>query len=133
MTEKILLVEDNDFDIILTLKEIKRMCLAHEVVVRKSAQDALDYLDEECHLTLLILLDLGLPGMSGAAVAYHAKHDHRTKHIPIVILTGTTEDEGVAKFLGCDGYLMKPLTSEKLIDLLWPLGLEWKLQFRREK
>ncbi len=64
----------------------------------------------------LILLDLDMPGLHGLNVCEILKNDKRTKHIPIILLTGSSKvsdiDNGYLQ--GANEYVVKPIVWEKL-------------------
>ena len=65
----------------------------------------------------LILMDLSLPGMDGWEATRRLKADDRTRHIPIVALTGHAlagASEG-AKKAGCDSFVTKPCLPDDLV------------------
>ena len=65
----------------------------------------------------LILMDLSLPGMDGWEATRQLKADERTKHIPVVALTGHAlagASEG-AKKAGCDSFVTKPCLPDDLV------------------
>ena len=65
----------------------------------------------------LILMDLSLPGMDGWEATKVLKSDDRTKHIPVVALTGHAlagASEG-AKRAGCDSFVTKPCLPDDLV------------------
>ncbi len=65
----------------------------------------------------LILMDLSLPGMDGWEATRLLKADDRTKHIPVVALTGHAlagASEG-AKKAGCDSFVTKPCLPDDLV------------------
>jgi two-component system cell cycle response regulator DivK len=68
----------------------------------------------------LILMDVGLPGMSGYEATRHLKEDPLTARIPVVVLTAYAMigEEAAAREAGCDAYLAKPLDSELFRTLL---------------
>jgi CheY-like chemotaxis protein len=68
----------------------------------------------------LLLLDLNLPRQSGLDVLAWARSQPGLRSLPIVILTSSSQDRdiGSAYSLGANGYLVKPPSSEKLIDLV---------------
>jgi len=65
----------------------------------------------------LIVLDLMLPGIDGLEVCKILKHDDRTAHIPIVMLTakGEETDIVIGLELGADDYITKPFSPRVLI------------------
>jgi CheY-like chemotaxis protein len=64
----------------------------------------------------LILLDMGLPGMDGLALVKSLKADPETRAIHIVAITAHPEKFPRAKAMamGCDGYLLKPISTRTL-------------------
>ncbi len=65
----------------------------------------------------LILMDLSLPGMDGWEATRVLKADDRTRHIPVVALTGHAlagASEG-AKKAGCDSFVTKPCLPDDLV------------------
>lgn len=65
----------------------------------------------------LILMDLSLPGMDGWEATRQLKADERTRHIPVVALTGHAlagASEG-ARRAGCDSFVTKPCLPDDLV------------------
>src|SRR5690242_3114339 len=96
----ILLVEDTASDQELTLHELRKHRVQNEVVTVESGNAALDYLFGEgqfqgrnaAALPLVMLLDVGLPGLSGIDVLRCVRTDARTKPLPVIVLTGSAEE-----------------------------------------
>jgi two-component system phosphate regulon response regulator PhoB len=65
-----------------------------------------------------IILDLSLPDMDGIDVARELRADERTRHIPIILLTGRNVAESDVAGLGLDGVLCKPCRAEVLLERL---------------
>jgi two-component system, response regulator len=138
MNEKIiLLVEDNPDDEELTLRALKHNHIMNEVVVVHDGGEALDYLfatgkyagrDPEKH-PQVVLLDLKLPKVSGLEVLERVRADDRTKLIPVVILTSSSEEEDVINGykLGANSYVRKPVDFKGFTEAVQQLGLYWIL------
>ena len=101
MTEQtILLVEDSSSDEELTLRALKKSNIANRVVVTRDGAEALDYLfaqgafadRDPRDLPQVVLLDLNLPKIGGLEVLRRIRADERTKLLPVVILTSSSED-----------------------------------------
>jgi signal transduction histidine kinase/DNA-binding response OmpR family regulator len=65
----------------------------------------------------LILTDLMMPGIDGIQLVEKVKHDERTSHIPVILLTAKNESESKLTSLktGVDDYLNKPFSTEELV------------------
>src|SRR2546423_15639272 len=96
--KRILLVEDNERDIELTLAALEENNLANEVVVTRDGAEALDYLN--CRgkfsghangLPAVVLLDLKMPKVDGLEVLRQMRGDAHLKHVPVVMLTSSRE------------------------------------------
>jgi CheY-like chemotaxis protein len=102
MTDKtLLLVEDNPQDEMLTLRALKKASMANRIDVVRDGQQALDYLFRENEfagrdgpdLPTVVLLDIGLPRLSGLEVLERMRADARTRLLPVVILTSSDEEQ----------------------------------------
>jgi two-component system response regulator len=138
MTEKIiLLVEDNKDDEELMLRALKKSRILNEVIVTRDGEEALDYLFGRgsfatrniAHQPQVILLDLKLPKIGGLEVLEQLRNDPRTKLLPVVILTSSSEDEDIIRSytLGANSYVHKPVEFHKFADAIQSLGLYWLL------
>ena len=134
-TDFILLVEDNPDDEALTLRALKRNNILNEVVVARDGAEALEFLfgtgrhagrDTELQ-PQLILLDLKLPRLDGLEVLRRLRADDRTKLLPVVILTSSTEDQDrIAGYeLGANSYVRKPVDFSQFVEAVRQLGLYW--------
>jgi len=138
MPEKmILLVEDNPDDEALTMRALKQSKLANDIVVSRDGSEALDFLfgtgahegRDVSHMPTVVLLDLKLPKVSGLEVLQRLREDPRTKLIPVVVLTSSSEDEDMMRSyqLGANSYVRKPVIFGKFADAVSQLGLYWML------
>ena len=118
-----LYVEDDENDALLALIELKGSTLEHRLVIQPTGSQALSFLADAAQPPAFILVDLGLPLMSGVELIYALRHNERTASIPIIILTGREDDADVLGALGADAYLVKPLSAMKLQVKLGMLGL----------
>jgi len=133
----ILLIEDNEDDEVLTLRALRKHNIANEVVVARDGVEALDYLfGTGAHAgrdtTLqpqVVLLDLNLPRISGHDVLKRVRADSRTKHVPIVILTSSKEEEDVLQsyWNGANAYVRKPVEFGEFSEAVKTLGMFWLL------
>lgn len=68
----------------------------------------------------LILMDINLPDISGLEATNRIKANDTLKHIPIVAFTADTNEADRSKYInaGCDGYLPKPASAPKLLQIV---------------
>jgi len=114
----ILLVEDNPDDEALTLRAVKKH-MPHGIVVARDGAEALDFLFGTGRFTgrdlsvspLLVLLDLKLPKVNGLEVLRRIRGDARTRVIPVVVFTSSTEEQDILDCysLGANSYIRKPV------------------------
>jgi len=131
----ILLVEDSPSDEGLVLRALKKHNIDNPVTVARDGQEAVDYLfgrgayegRDIDDLPVLILLDLKLPKLSGLEVLQCIRKDERTKLLPIVILTSSTEDRDIIESyrLGANSYVSKPVEFQEFSNAIKQLGLYW--------
>jgi len=137
MDKVILLVEDNPDDEELTLMAFRESQIANEVVVVRDGVAALDYLfasgpyadRDPARLPALVLLDLKLPKLNGLEVLERMRADPRTRLIPVVVLTSSTEEEDIiASYnLGANSYVRKPVEFHRFAEAVRHVGMYWLL------
>ena len=137
MTKMILLVEDNASDEKLTALAFKKCGVSNEIVVERDGAAALDYLfgtgkhagRSVAALPSVVLLDLKLPKIDGLEVLRRIRADERTKFLPVVVLTGSKEQEDVLRSysLGANAYVRKPVDFAEFVTAAKTLGLFWLL------
>jgi len=119
---KILVVDDEKDVQVLFEQRFRREIKSGEMkfVFAFSGEEALAYLNQHEHEAVLILSDINMPGMSGLELLEHIKHKY-LKPPPVVMMItayGDAENYNIAKQLGADDFLTKPvdftLLKEKL-------------------
>lgn len=131
----ILLVEDNPDDVKLTLRALKKSNIVNEVIVAGDGVEAMDYLfgtgkfggRDTGIMPQVVLLDLKMPKMDGLEVLTRLRADERTKLLPIVILTTSSEDKDRIESykFGANSYIRKPVDFNQFVDAVQHLGLYW--------
>ncbi len=131
----ILLVEDNPDDETLTLRALQKNHILNPVILARDGAEALDYLfgtGEDGaralpNLPEVVLLDLNLPKVSGLEVLQKIRSNERTRLLPVVILTTSTEDrDRIESYrLGANSYIRKPVDFEQFSEAVRQLGMYW--------
>jgi CheY-like chemotaxis protein len=131
----ILLVEDSENDIELTIESLAKH-VANKVDVARDGAEALDYLfrrgafaGRATAAPVLVMLDLKMPKVDGLEVLRTIKTDPTLKKLPVVVLTSSREQRDVLQSyeLGVNAYVVKPVEFEKFVDAVKQLGLFWLL------
>jgi two-component system, response regulator len=135
IVQEILLVEDSQNDIDLALYALREERLANSIFVVRDGKEALDYLfcrgafaeRSFNHPPKLVLLDLKLPKIEGLQVLRELKNDSRTRTIPVVIMTSSTEERDLVEGynLGVNSYIQKPVDFEQFRTTVKTLGMYW--------
>ncbi|RYY14921.1 MAG: response regulator, partial [Chitinophagaceae bacterium] len=121
----ILLVEDNEGDIILTVEALKMANITNNIVVVRDGEEALNYLYGEgryagAESPDLILLDINLPRIDGKEVLTRIKNDENLKFIPVVILTTSDSEKDVMESYNnhANCYITKPVDFNKFMEVI---------------
>lgn len=131
----ILLVDDSQDDVDLTLHALRSEKLDSSVFVARDGEEAMDFLfcsgphvqRSFDHPPKLVLLDLKLPKVDGMQVLERIKGDERTKTIPVVLMTSSREERDMARGynLGVNSYIQKPVDFDEFRSVVKVLGLYW--------
>ncbi len=132
MIQRILLVEDNEDDIDLTLLAFKRSRLANEVTVARDGAEALRLLHgtadapPQAH-PAVVLLDLKLPGVDGFEVLRQIRAHPLTRHLPVVVLTSSAQERDLVQTYasGANSYIVKPVDFEQFLESAQQIGMYW--------
>ena len=133
---RILIVEDDQRDVELTLTALDEHKLANEVVITRDGKEALDYLYRREQFAsrpeenpAVILLDLKLPKVDGLEVLQQIRSDERLKMIPVVVLTSSHEEKDLLATyqLGVNAYVVKPVDFHEFVNAVKELGMFWAI------
>jgi CheY-like chemotaxis protein len=132
---QILYVEDNPNDAELTMRALRKRNLANKVFHVEDGAQALDFIfargqfteRDMAHPPRLVLLDIKLPKVDGLEVLRAIKGDPRTKDIPVVMLTSSSEDRDIGECyrLGVNSYIVKPVDFENFAQAVSEAGFYW--------
>lgn len=134
--KRILLVEDNERDVELTLAALEEHNLANEVVIARDGAEALDYLhrrdkfaEHANGLPVVVLLDLKMPRVDGLEVLRQMRADATLKHVPVVMITSSREEQDLVKSyqLGVNAYVVKPVDFQKFVESVRQIGFFWAI------
>ncbi len=133
----ILLVEDNPDDEELVIRTLKQHNVTSRIAVARDGAAALDYLfatgahsgRDTTDTPAVVLLDLKLPKLDGLEVLQKIRADGRTKLIPVVVFTSSTEEQDLVRSyeLGCNSFIRKPVDFGQFAEAIRELGLYWLL------
>lgn len=132
--KRILVVEDSEQDIELTLAALEGHNVANEVDIARDGAEALDYLlrrgafaDRIGDLPVVILLDLKMPRVDGLEVLRQIKANPELKKIPVVMLTSSREEQDLVTSyeLGANAYVVKPVNFQQFMESVKQLGCFW--------
>jgi chemotaxis family two-component system response regulator Rcp1 len=129
---QLLLVEDNYGDVLLTREAFRGAKLSNNLSVAGDGEEALSMLRREgCHAGQptpdVILLDLNLPRMDGREVLQAIKADPELRRIPVIVLTSSKAEVDILKTydLGANGYIVKPVTFDRLQEIVASIESFW--------
>jgi CheY-like chemotaxis protein len=131
----ILLVEDNPNDEALMLRALKKHEIPNPVVVVRDGAEALEYLfatgahagrsaEEQPQV---VFLDLNLPKLGGLEVLRRLREDPRTRLIPVVVLTSSSEDRDLSEAyaVGANSYVVKPVDFTQFSEAIRQIAQYW--------
>ncbi len=134
-TKIILLVEDNPDDVKLTMRALRKNNILNEIIAASDGVEALDYLlgtgqyagRDTTVRPQVVLLDLKMPRMDGLEFLRRIRADGRTRTLPVVVLTTSSEDRDKIESykLGANSYIRKPVDFNQFADAVHQLGLYW--------
>lgn len=128
----ILLVEDNEGDILLTIEAFEESKLETHVSVARNGKEALDFLNKRGEFSNaqkpdLILLDINIPIFNGLEVLEEIKEDERLKKIPVIMLTTSSNQKDIDRAYKnyCNSYVKKPLEMEEFMEAILKIEEFW--------
>ena len=132
--KRILIAEDDDKDLELTLTALEENNLVNEVVVARDGAEAWDYLSAQGGFAgrqggnpAVVLLDLKMPKIDGLELLRRMRGDRRFRTVPVVMLTSSREERDIVESyqLGVNAYVVKPVAFQEFIEAVKNVGLFW--------
>jgi len=131
----ILMADDDEDDILLTQKALKKGKLLNNLVSVCDGEELLDYLQHrgdysdasQAPRPGIILLDLNMPKKDGREALREIKADPELREIPVVVFTTSKAEEDIYRSykLGVNSFITKPVTFDSLIEVMQTLGKYW--------
>ena len=129
---ELLLIEDNFGDVHLTREAFRSARVNNNLAVARDGEEAMAMLRRtggfaDQPTPDVILLDLNLPRMDGREVLQAIKGDPDLRRIPVIILSSSKAEVDILKTydLGANGYIVKPVTFERLQDIVASIETFW--------
>lgn len=125
---RVLLVEDNEDDAELIGRAFRKARIGNPIHLANDGDRAVAALGVPAdELPVLVLLDLKLPRRSGFEVLQWIRGNAATRRLPVVVLTSSRQSADVrqAYDLGANSYLVKPVGSDALTEMVRTLNLYW--------
>src|SRR3954466_4934137 len=113
----VLIVEDNAFN--LKLLDDLLQAAGYNTLKATDGRQALQMTRQ--FRPDVILMDIGLPDMSGIDVTKEIRASDELKDIPVIAVTAyaTPEDEAAIRRAGCDDYIAKPISAPVFLRMVW--------------
>jgi CheY-like chemotaxis protein len=130
----ILMADDDADDRMLAREAMEESRLGNSFRFVEDGEELMEYLKQEGRYSVataprpgLILLDLNMPRKDGREALQEIKSHPELRRIPVVILTTSKTEQDIlsAYDLGANSFITKPVTFERLVDIIRALGLYW--------
>ncbi len=129
---EILLVDDDPGDVRLTVEALKQTKMHTNLSFARDGIEALAFLRRQGKFAAapcpdIILLDLNMPRMDGREVLGEIKQDPDLKHIPVVVLTTSADEEDILRSynLHANCYVTKPVDLQQFMKVVSSIENFW--------
>ena len=130
----VLLVDDSDDDVLIVQESFKKGNILNPLKLAKDGRQALDYLRKqgpysEAKTPGLVLMDIKMPRMDGFQVLEEMLNDDALKHIPVVMLTTSSQERDIVKSYrhGACSYIQKPVGLDNFRKVVADLMFYWTI------
>ena len=109
------LIADNEANLLISLQYLLQ-CQGYEVSVARDGDETMKMIRQQ--QPELVVLDASMPGQSGYEVCQQVRADPALQHVRIVMLSAKARETDIAKgkALGADAYIVKPFSTQDLVD-----------------
>ncbi len=128
----ILMADDDADDRMLTKEALEESRVLNDLRFVQDGEELMDFLKKrgeyaDAPRPGLILLDLNMPKKDGREALKEIKEDADLRRIPIVVMTTSQAEEDIYRSydLGASSFITKPITFDRLVDLMRTLGQYW--------
>jgi len=128
----ILLIEDNEGDIVLTIEALKEARISNTIDVVRDGEKAMQFLLKQGEFKNaatpdLVLLDINLPKIDGKEVLMNIKNDEVLKVIPVVMLTTSDSEKDIFESYHnhANCYITKPVGFQSFIEVIHTIKEFW--------
>ncbi len=131
----ILMADDDADDRLLCQQALEESRVVNDLYFVEDGEQLMDYLNRRGKYTApaeaprpgLILLDLNMPRKDGREALREIKANPDLRRIPIVVMTTSQAEEDIFRSydLGANSFVTKPVTFDRLVDLMKALGHFW--------
>jgi CheY-like chemotaxis protein len=131
---RILLVEDSENDLEMTLEALHEYRLANQIDVVRDGAEALDYLfcrgnyaSRPGIAPVVAVIDIKLPKVNGIEVLREIRANAQLRRLPVVMLTSSREEPDLRDCYnsGCNAYVVKPVDFQSFSEALKVVGCFW--------
>ncbi len=133
----VLMADDSPHDVLATRRAWKQHNILNPLYVVSDGEECLDYLYRRGKYSDpiispkpgVLLLDIKMPKLDGLSVLKHIRADDQFRHLPVVILTTSQEEEDRFRSyeLGANAYITKPVGFDNFSDAVRTINLFWEL------
>ena len=133
----ILLVEDNEADIKITLRAFGNARLKNNICVVNNGQECLDFIFHEGQYQDaqkyprpdLVMLDINMPKLDGFGVLKTLKENKNYNSIPVIILSASKSEEDVVRGYshGANSFIQKPVAYEEFVRFIDGFNYYWQI------
>jgi len=128
MKPTILLIEDNEDDVIIIKRGLKKGKIANDLVHVTNGLEGLNFIHDHAGLNIeLILLDLNMEVMNGFEFLQKRLENPKIKKIPTIVLTTSSRPEDIERAydLGANAYVEKPVEPKEFINTILKIEDFW--------